>query len=79
MRAGPADPVRVGRLVYARDGGTIYTVHPFRFCALRTEVRLDWEHTEAEWVDPTAIDESPTVPNLDRAWRSVAPPRLRKG
>ena len=69
----------VGRLVYARDGATIYTVHPFRFCALRTEVRLDWEHTEAEWVDPTAIDESPTVPNLDRAWRSVAPPRLRKG
>jgi len=68
----------VGRLVYARDGGTVYAIHPFRFSARRTSVRLDWEHTEAEWVDPTAIGERPTVPNLDRAWRAVAPPRLRK-
>ena len=70
---------REGRPVYARDGTTVYTVHPFRFRTERTEVRLDWEHTDSEWVDPAEILRRPTVPNLERAWRAVAPSRVPKG
>jgi 8-oxo-dGTP diphosphatase len=69
---------RTGGLVYARDGPRIYVVHPFLLRARRAEIRLDWEHTESEWVDPSEIGRRPTVPNLDRAWRAVAPPPLRK-
>lgn len=68
-----------GRPIYARDEGTVYVVHPFRFRVQRTDVRLDWEHTESAWVDPSEIGRRPTVPHLDRAWRSVAPGDRRKG
>lgn len=62
-----------GPMVYARDGGRIYAVHPFRFHAVRSEVTLDWEHTEAEWVDPTEILRREVVPRLYRAWSAVRP------
>lgn len=70
---GSTGPVATGPLVYARDGPRIWTVHPFRFRIDRGEVRLDWEHTEFEWVDPGEIARRPTVPHLDRAWAAVAP------
>lgn len=61
-----------GPPVLARDGTRVYVVYPFRFRVADTEVRLDWEHTEAEWVTPDEIDRRDTVPKLGRAWRSVA-------
>ena len=66
-----------GAPVLARDGVRVFVVHPFRFRALRTDVRLDWEHTKAEWVEPSEIRRRPTVPKLDRVWESVtaAPPK----
>jgi ADP-ribose pyrophosphatase YjhB (NUDIX family) len=70
---------RAGRPVYARDGTTVYVVRPFLFRTRRTDVRLDWEHTESEWVEPSEIDRRATVPKLDRAWRAVAPTSGRKG
>ena len=57
----------------ARDGARVFVVHPFRFRAERTEIRLDWEHTRAEWVAPAEIRRRPTVPKLDQVWESVAP------
>jgi len=69
---------RAGRPVYARDGATVYVVHPFLFRVARPDVRLDWEHTECAWVPPEEIDRRPTVPNLDRAWRAVTAPAERK-
>jgi 8-oxo-dGTP diphosphatase len=62
-----------GRLVYARDEERLYIVHPFRFRTDRSDVRLDWEHTTAEWVEPGVLRERPTVPKLDRAWEAVRP------
>jgi 8-oxo-dGTP diphosphatase len=59
--------------ILARDGSRVFVVHPFRFRVQRTEVRLDWEHSRAEWVDPLEIGQRPTVPKLDRVWESVAP------
>jgi hypothetical protein len=66
-----------GAPVLSRDGSHVFVVHPYRFRAVRTDVRLDWEHTRAEWVDPSEIRRRPTVPKLDRAWESVAaaPPK----
>jgi len=66
------DLVSEGAPVLARDGARVFVVHPFRFRTRSTEVRLDWEHTRAEWVDPTEIQRRPTVPKLDRVWESVA-------
>lgn len=70
---GSADLGRVviGRRVYARDGDRVFTVHPFRFRVGHVNVRLDWEHTEAEWVRPTEIAARSTVPKLLDAWRAV--------
>lgn len=62
------------RPVYARDGARVFVVHPFRFRVRDPSLRLDWEHTEARWIDPAEIGEYPTVPKLDKVWRAVAPP-----
>jgi 8-oxo-dGTP pyrophosphatase MutT (NUDIX family) len=70
--------VTTGRIVLARDGPAIYLVHPFLFETRQSRIRLDWEHTEAEWVEPTEFRRRPTVPKLDRAWESVAPSRPPK-
>ncbi len=62
-----------GRTVYARDADRIYAIQPFRFRVGSVAVRLDWEHTEFDWVDPEEIGHRPTVPKLDRVWAAVAP------
>ncbi len=64
---------RAGPTLFARRGGEVFVVHPFLFRTSRDKVRIDWEHTEYEWVDPAEISRRETVPKLDRAWRSVAP------
>jgi len=51
--------------------GTPFIVHPFLFCSKRGNVRLDWEHTECRWVDPTELERLDTVPGLADALRSV--------
>jgi hypothetical protein len=66
--------------ILARDGERLYEVHPFRFLVQDPEVRLDWEHTEAEWVEPSELPRRATVPRLQRAWEAVSlratpPPR----
>lgn len=73
LRSSEVQLLSEGPMVYARDGGRIYAVHPFRFHAVRSEVTLDWEHTEAEWVDPTEILRREVVPRLYRAWSAVRP------
>jgi ADP-ribose pyrophosphatase YjhB (NUDIX family) len=68
-----------GAPVLARDGARVFVVHPFRFRALTTEIRLDWEHVRAEWVDPVEIRRRPTVPKLDRVWEAVRATGAPKG
>lgn len=77
LSANDIDLLSEGAPVLSRDGSRVFIVHPFRFRARRTEVRLDWEHDRAEWVEPTEIGRRPTVPKLERAWESVAaaPPK----
>jgi 8-oxo-dGTP diphosphatase len=63
---------RTGPAIYARDADRLYVVHPFRFRVSAAEVRLDWEHTEAEWVDVDELGRRSTVPRLGEAWEAVA-------
>jgi len=65
--------------VLARDGSSVFIVYPFRFRALTTEIRLDWEHTRAEWVVPDEIGRRPTVPKLDLVWARVRSSGVPKG
>ena len=67
-----------GTPVLARDGARIFIVYPFRFRVHDPDIRLDWEHVRAEWVDPSEIRRRPTVPKLDRVWESLRPPDPRK-
>lgn len=64
-------PDRAAPPVYARDAGRIFEVHAFRFRVAAPAVRLDWEHTEYEWVAPSELERRPTVPKLGRAWRAL--------
>lgn len=77
LTANDVELLSEGAPVLARDGSKVFVVHPFRFRARSTEVRLDWEHNRAEWVEPGEIRRRPTVPKLDRVWESVtaAPPK----
>jgi 8-oxo-dGTP diphosphatase len=74
LRVSEDDLATGGVPLLARDASTVFVVHPLLFHVKEVdEVRLDWEHTHAEWVDPHEIRRRPTVPKLDRAWEAVAP------
>ena len=46
-------------------------MHPFLFSVPPVEIRLDWEHTEYEWVEPEEIGRRPTVAKLVEVYRSA--------
>jgi 8-oxo-dGTP diphosphatase len=50
-----------------------WVIHPFRFI-LRDprKVRLDWEHTESAWIDPSEMNTFLTVPGLADAYVRVS-------
>lgn len=67
--------VREGELVEVVDPrlGRKWIVHPLRFKVLRPDkITIDWEHTEAKWIDPEEIAQHETVPNLYETWQRVA-------
>src|SRR5439155_22841806 len=53
-----ADPV------LARDGATMYLVHPLLFDAPSRRVHLDWENVEHRWIRPEELHRFATVPRL---------------
>ena len=75
---GSIGSVVTGTPVLARDGVRVFVVFPFRFRVSEPEIRLDWEHVRAEWVDPSEIRRRPTVPKLDRVWEALQPAVSRK-
>jgi 8-oxo-dGTP diphosphatase len=53
--------------------GRKWIVHPFRFKVLKPDkITIDWEHTEAKWIDFEDIGRHETVPNLCETWQRVA-------
>src|SRR2546427_10709735 len=63
-----------GNPVLARDGTTIYVVHPFLFDTPDRRVRLDWENIEMRWVRPEELDRFETVPRLVAVVAAVLSP-----
>jgi len=53
-----------GEPVLARDGATMYIVHPFLFEAPSRRVHLDWENVEHRWIRPGELHRFETVPRL---------------
>ena len=50
-----------------------WVVHPFRFrVSDEAKIRLDWEHSEARWIEPAQLERMSTVPRLFDGWRRVA-------
>ena len=63
-----------GAPVLARDGATIYVVHPFLFDAPSRRVRLDWENVEHRWIRPDELVRFETVPRLPDVVAAVLEP-----
>ena len=58
-----------GRPLVARDGEGDWLVHPFLFrCRAPERITLNDENAGAEWVDPSALRDRPTVPALEEAY-----------
>jgi 8-oxo-dGTP diphosphatase len=74
--------LRTGELVAFRDDALAqsWVVHPFLFRLLRPEhVRSDWEATQFQWYEPSAVAALPTVPRLAEALAHVYPPEPDRG
>jgi uncharacterized protein len=49
-----------------REGGHIWTIHPFLFEVESEDVVTDWEHTDHRWVLPSGTKGYDMVPGFDR-------------
>jgi ADP-ribose pyrophosphatase YjhB (NUDIX family) len=50
----------------------VWVVHPFRFAVAQADkIKIDWEHSEYKWVNPSNIPEHTCVPGLFEAWQRV--------
>ena len=43
----------------------VLTIHPFYFISMENEVKLDWEHTEYQWINVTDLSIYDLVPKLE--------------
>lgn len=66
--------IRQGKSLDVEDieNDVMWRVHPFLFSISNPSlVRLDWEHTESKWVDPSELDSLDTVPRLKETWERL--------
>jgi 8-oxo-dGTP diphosphatase len=64
----------VGKPLEAVETGkpdVIWIVHPFLFNSSTNLIRIDWEHDELRWINPTDIQSYDTVPKLKEALDNV--------
>jgi 8-oxo-dGTP pyrophosphatase MutT (NUDIX family) len=60
-----------------REHDTTWVVHPFLFEDLGVDVRLDWEHTKATWIEPRELHRYETVKSLERTLEAALDRKLR--
>jgi 8-oxo-dGTP diphosphatase len=58
------EPLRVER----PSQGWIWVIHPFLFETDSPTLRLDWEHDEYHWIDPSELDTTDCVPWIRDVW-----------
>lgn len=69
--------IRQGRPISVEDGKNHWLVHPFLF-EVRSphRVKLDWEHSKAEWVFPKDLSQYNCIPGLYDAYQRVELPEV---
>ena len=45
-----------------------WKVYPFLFRVLKNNIRIDWEHTEYRWIEPSELTKYDTVPMLNEVY-----------
>jgi translation initiation factor 2B subunit (eIF-2B alpha/beta/delta family)/8-oxo-dGTP pyrophosphatase MutT (NUDIX family) len=65
--------VRTGEVLRAFDeaADTVWVIHPFLFNVQGEAIRLDWEHAEYRWVDPSELVSYDVVPKLNETFERV--------
>ena len=58
------EPLRMER----PSQGWVWVIHPFLFETDSPTLRLDWEHDEYRWIDPSDLDASDCVPWILDVW-----------
>lgn len=73
LDSGQIDFLRSGEVLRAFDeeSNIVWAVHPFLFGIQSQSLRLDWEHTEYEWIDSNKLSSYETVPNLKETLERV--------
>lgn len=49
----------------------VWVIHPFLFDATTSSLRLDWEHDEYRWIDPSDLATSDCVPWIRDVWDAL--------
>jgi len=60
-------PIRVER----PEQGWVWVIHPFLFDTATPELRLDWEHDDYRWIDPSELPSTGSVPWVVTVWESL--------
>lgn len=63
--------VKEGEPLLIRNGNRVWTIHPFLFDVIDREIVTDWEHVGHAWISSDELESYPTVPGLDRVFRSL--------
>ncbi|MCC6175137.1 MAG: NUDIX domain-containing protein [Chloroflexi bacterium] len=69
LAVAPA-PLRIER----PGQGWVWVIHPFLFEAVSDTLRLDWEHDEYRWIDPTDLATSDCVTWIRDVWGALSAP-----
>jgi len=48
-----------------------WLVFPFLFSVKEPKIKLNWEHSEYKWIEPSEISKYRTVPTLDKVLASL--------
>ena len=51
--------------------GIMWIVHPFLFESKTESIKVDWEHREFKWIDPSSLSDYETVPWLKETFVRV--------
>ncbi len=63
--------LKEGDVIFARDKDVLWAIHPFLFETKRSDITLDWEHDEYNWIYPDEIKNYSCVPKLGETVYSV--------
>ena len=59
-------------VVFDRQINRKWVVHPYRWQIKDPQkIKIDWEHTEIRWIEPSHLSRYLTVPGLKKAWEKV--------